>query len=188
MTEDERSLEALRAQVATLELENVRLRQAALGEAEAPGREVPRRALLAAGLGLLGAAAGADILAQGQTAFAAGSDDSAAGQSALGPAVIGAQFSQPKLLGMRVALRGQRSSTATFARYEWSLGKQFSDSKPPIVLASVLDSALNVPPGDAPVCSVFVYGSPGAYAAMITVHNLDAAASTVEVNLLAFGG
>ena len=186
MTEVERSLESLRARVAVLETENDRLRQASPG-VEAAGRELPRRTLLVAGLGLLGAAAGGEILAQGQTALAAG-DGSSAGSSTLGSAVIGAQFRQPKLLGMRVALRGQRSSMATFARYEWSFGKQFTDRQPPIVLASVLDPALNVLPGDAPVCSVFVYGSPGAYAAMITVHNLGDATPTVEVNLLAFGG
>ncbi|HEY8284468.1 MAG TPA: hypothetical protein VIJ28_08785 [Chloroflexota bacterium] len=187
MPEAERSLESPQARIAALETENDQLRHSAPGAPEPPGAEVPRRALLIGGLGILGAAAGGDILVQGETALAAGNAPVAT-PATVGSAVIGAQFSQPKLLGMRVALRAQRSSTAVFARYQWSFGKQFASSKPPIVLASVLDAVMNVPPGNAPVCSVFVYGSPGAYAAMITVHNLDDATPEVAVNLLAFGG
>ncbi|MDB5058546.1 MAG: hypothetical protein JWO59_2018 [Chloroflexi bacterium] len=191
MSEVERTIESLLSRVAALESENQRLRQAPSAEPPIGDRSVPRRTLLAAGAGLLGVVAGGELIAHGQIAHAATVSEIAdAGHLLAGgrSAVTSAQYAQPRMLGIRVQLAGRRSSTIQWARYEWSLAGHFSDARPPIVVASVIDQMPNDKPDDVCTCSVFTYGKPGAYAAVITVHNLPSHVDHVEVNILAFGG
>jgi hypothetical protein len=191
MSDVERTIESLLTRVAALEAENERLKQLSGPREHAGDRSMPRRALLAAGAGLLGVVAGSEVISYGQVAHAASASEPAGASRLLSgdrATVTGAQYQQPRLLGVRVKLSPRASSTARWARYEWSFGKQFTDARPPIVVASVIDVDLDGMLDLAPTCSVFTYGKPGAYAAMITVHNLADHADHVEVNVLAFGG